>query len=124
MKLFVDDVRNPPDDTWVVCRTFDEAISHLNNGVTEISLDHDLGEDKTGYDIAKYIERLAYENKLGRIKWAIHSANPVGRQNIERALKSAERFWFTGELNTGQEYILSDNYLIGKRPSHHSKKGV
>jgi len=25
--------------------------------------------------------------------WEIHSANPVGRKNIEQAMKSAERFW-------------------------------
>ena len=47
-----------------------------------ISLDHDLGEDKTGYDIAKYI--VENQIKVGAV--AIHSANPVGKFNINQLL--------------------------------------
>lgn len=60
-----------------------------------ISFDHDLGRVSpfSGYTVAKYVEKLAYQGKIETIGWAIHSANPVGRDNITRAMQSAERFW-------------------------------
>lgn len=57
-KLFLDDLRNPPDGTWTVCRTVDDAVGEVinleeigkMNGLEgrdlyfdEMSLDHDLG---------------------------------------------------------------------------------
>lgn len=46
-----------------------------------IDFDHDLGEKKTGYDVAKYI----VENKL-HIRYCVHSMNTVGCANIEQLL--------------------------------------
>lgn len=54
MKLWVDDIRPAPDDTWVWARTNDVARSILTiarnsagteveNLMTEVSLDHDMG---------------------------------------------------------------------------------
>ncbi len=49
MKLFVDDVRDAPDESWTVARTAEEAIWMLARGGVEVlSLDHDLGEDGFG----------------------------------------------------------------------------
>lgn len=45
MKLWVDDIRNAPDDTWHVSRTAIEAIraiARYRNEITDISLDHDI----------------------------------------------------------------------------------
>ena len=43
MKLFVDDIRNAPDDTWHVARTALEAIRAIARYDFEvISLDHDI----------------------------------------------------------------------------------
>lgn len=43
MKLYLDDVRSPPDDSWTVARTAKEARSILLAGPVEMaSLDHDL----------------------------------------------------------------------------------
>jgi len=87
MKLWLDDERNPinhgkPDWVWV--KTFNEAIKQLKtNLVTDISFDHDLGEGKSGYDVAKWIEKefmLNEEYPLPNVE--VHSSNPVGRQNI------------------------------------------
>ena len=44
--------------------------------------DHDLGVDKTGYDVAKYIVEHQIEIK----GFKIHSANPVGRFNIRQLM--------------------------------------
>jgi hypothetical protein len=41
--------------------------------------------------VAKRIEQWVMEGKIPLPIWEVHSANPVGRQNIEAAMRSAER---------------------------------
>lgn len=97
MKLWLDDERKAPRGGWKVARTAQEAIKVLGRGkVRLVSFDHDLGQKKSGYDVAVWIEKRAAEGRLGRLKWRVHSANPVGRQRIEAAMRSAERFWNEG----------------------------
>lgn len=94
MKLFLDDIRNPPDDTWVVVRTAQEAIRALATGtVTVISFDHDLGweEVMSGNDVARWIERMVAHGTIKLPKWSVHSMNPVGAQNIRATMQAAER---------------------------------
>lgn len=64
-----------------------------NNVVTHIDFDHDLGPGPTGYTVASFMEKRAFLGLQGPTTYAIHSANPVGRVNIERAMLSAQRFW-------------------------------
>lgn len=48
MKVFLDDERAAPAG-WVLARWPDEAIELLRQGgVTHLSLDHDLGDDRKG----------------------------------------------------------------------------
>ena len=48
MKVYLDDLRTPPDG-WVLVQWPEEAIELLETGeVTELSLDHDLGVDDRG----------------------------------------------------------------------------
>ena len=56
-KLFLDDLRTPPDNTWDVVRSYDEAIEFvMTHGVPNvISFDHDLGTEESGYDFAKWL---------------------------------------------------------------------
>lgn len=94
MRVWVDDVRPMPQDFDIWLRTVDSVITALRvGGVTHLSLDHDLGEEKTGYDIAKFIEEAAYQKRLAPMTVVIHSANPVGRKNMLVAIKRAEMFW-------------------------------
>jgi len=97
MRVWLDDVRNPNDHGWndaIWATNARDAIILLETGnVKEISFDHDLGEGLTGYDVANKIEELIYYKKINMPKWFIHSANPVGRANIEKALISAEKFY-------------------------------
>jgi hypothetical protein len=90
-RIYVDDLRDPDFihshlDTRIA-RTYAEAI-HLIEVFTNsgddiiLDLDHDLGETKTGYDIAKYI----VSNHLPLLGFHLHTANPVGRQNMEQLL--------------------------------------
>ena len=108
IKLYLDDIRTPVDDSWVVVRSYDEFLYHVklhNLGSYEvISLDHDLGEDiakekvasgmskrqaraekklsKTGYDAAKWLVTESMTNKIPLPQIYCHSANPVGAENI------------------------------------------
>ena len=52
-------------------------------GVEEVSLDHDLGPESAGNgcDVAVWIEEQAASGTLSPLRWAIHSANPVGRDD-------------------------------------------
>lgn len=83
--LYLDDVRDIPNTNHnvVVARSFNEAIEvfdRYKDDITHLSLDHDLGEPKTGYDFLKYI---ADKYSLKGMTIVCHSANPVGRANIE-----------------------------------------
>lgn len=91
VRLWLDDLRPAPKG-WNWCRTATEAIDMLKtSGVLELSLDHDLGDDKlgTGYTVALWLEEKAYEGKWEVIPSTIrvHSANPVGAARIHQALE-------------------------------------
>ena len=106
MNIWLDDERDPKNyvdekeylaGLWVWVKTADEVIALLESGkVDMISLDHDLGGEKTGYDVAKWIEASAYVGGP-RLRWFIHTANPVGYYNIMGALLKAERYWLANE---------------------------
>jgi len=96
IRIWLDDIRPMPDDFTHWCKTPQQAIHLLSKvDVDHISFDHDLGltDMNNGDMVAKYIETRAFQGDLPRLTWAIHSANPVGRQNIEASMQSAERFW-------------------------------
>lgn len=93
MFIFLDDLRDPPKGA-VLCRTAAEAIRLVETGqVARISFDHDLGEGPTSYDVAKRMEELVAGGRIPMLRWSIHSANPVGRKNIEMAMRSAENIF-------------------------------
>lgn len=87
MKLFLDDQRSPPKN-FIHVKTFQECIDHLvNNEVEVLSLDHDLGEEKTGYDVAQWISEKAITTDWKPPKLIVlHSMNPVGVKNMMVAL--------------------------------------
>jgi hypothetical protein len=112
MKVWLDDDRDPTDEfiqrefgaaadmLWV--KTAAEAVDVLRaGGVTAISLDHDLGataeEIGTGYDVAKWIEKAAFDGELPRLSWRLHTASPVGRKSMMAALRNADAFWTAAE---------------------------
>jgi hypothetical protein len=93
VKVWLDDLREPPQPGFAWAKTAKEALELLQTGAVEfIDFDYDLGEDFTGYDVACRIEEWVDEKKLHCPEWAVHSANPVGRDRIVLAMKSAERF--------------------------------
>lgn len=86
MRMFLDDLRNPPDNgPWIIVRSFDEFVDWIEkNGMPDfISFDHDLGDGvPTGMDCAKWL----VEHELPLKNFAVHSANPPGRANIQGLL--------------------------------------
>lgn len=82
--LYLDDLRTPKSGNLYIVRSYQECIDFLQlNKVCFLSLDHDLGEGKTGYDVAKFLVQEGIE--IEHIN--IHSANPVGRDNIVQLIQ-------------------------------------
>lgn len=95
MKLYLDDERPTPPG-WERAYTAPEAIELLKTGkVTHLSLDHDLGpeESGTGYNVCLWIEEqvVGFNSPFVPPVMTIHSANPVGRQRMESAIKCIYR---------------------------------
>jgi len=89
-KIYLDDVRTPTEEGWVVVRNYDEFVEKIKeiglNNIETISLDHDLGDtameeyfnnvgpnytlnydnikEKTGLDCAKWLINHYFENRL------------------------------------------------------------
>lgn len=105
MKLFIDDIRTPPDDTWHICRNVSAAIRALDMfypQVSEINLDHDishqvvLGKMNRPYPCEETFEAVA--RYMAKIKdadpsWSpivhIHTSNHVGAKNMLDILTDA-----------------------------------
>lgn len=100
MKLFVDDIRNAPDESWTVARTVNSAIRALAMfSPTEISLDHDIshqvavGDLSRPYPCAETFQAVAHYivMKHNALDWnpkvIIHTSSPVGAKELEAILK-------------------------------------
>lgn len=88
LRLWIDDVREPPDDTWEWVTTSEAAIATLKffqeDGMLwcpreTISFDHDLGGDDTTRPVVIWM----IENNFRFDNYRIHSANPVGAEWLE-----------------------------------------
>ena len=93
MKVYLDDERATPDG-WIRCYWPDEVIELLYSGdVTEISLDHDLGDDKrgTGYDVLVWIEEAVADRGWCPPAMSVHSANSSARQKMEAAIRQIHK---------------------------------
>jgi len=97
IRLWVDDERLAAPGFNVRASTYEEAIGYLDTGrVVLMSLDHDLGTGKSGYDIAKWIEERAFLHLIPRIDWRIHGSDPGYASSMEQALRNADKFWSCG----------------------------
>lgn len=94
-KLFIDDIREPKGKDFVVIRSYSDAIYYMRqNGCPKfISFDHDLGDNvRSGFDIAKWMVERDLNDKgtfiPNEFTYNVHSANPVGSQNITGLLNN------------------------------------
>jgi hypothetical protein len=102
-KLYLDDDRTyrmPPNETWVRIYSYAEFVAYIEaNGLpSEISFDHDLGEDEnkqvlpSGKDCANFLVAYCIDHDLDLPKYDCHSANPCGWENIKGLLDCYGRF--------------------------------
>lgn len=94
IKVFLDDTRDTPSG-WVRTYTASETIELLKGGnVVELSLDHDLGDQTMcgdGHLVCVWVEEQVALHDFEPPRMVIHSANPVGRDRMQRAIESIER---------------------------------
>lgn len=85
MKIFVDDIRLPPEG-YVLARTVDIAIELLrNNNVEFASLDHDMGKfQKDGSYLIGFIKEHNLWPKNGI---HVHSRYIPGKEGMDNVIK-------------------------------------
>ena len=107
--LWLDDARDPfdldidwmvfspigrnVDVSWVT--SFQEFTDHIMiNGLPDgICFDHDLGtHNGDGHQCAKWLVEYCLDHDEPLPKYNIQSANPVGKENIDKLLKSFIKF--------------------------------
>ncbi len=107
-RLYLDDVRTPISEDWIIARDYDEFVKQVNlyglESFDMISLDHDLGEgamveyytnvknnftldyknieEKTGMDCCKFLVSLSMTKNIPLPQIYVHSANPIGSANM------------------------------------------
>ena len=93
MKIWLDDLRPAPAG-FVRCRSVNEAKRVITESETSQAIeltdcDHDLGKYAAdGGDGIKLLDWLLERNTLYPV--ALHTMNPVGRENMRRML---QRYW-------------------------------
>lgn len=106
-RIYLDDVRIPLDDSWVIVRDYDEFVEKIYEigleNIELISLDHDLGDtamkewytnvynnytlnydnikEKTGMDCVKWLVEQWLDGEPV-VKVVVHSANAIGSGNM------------------------------------------
>jgi hypothetical protein len=94
--LFLDDERFPVENgySWTIVRNYDEAAHYvLKHGMPcHASFDHDLGQEKSGYDFVKWLVELDMTMNGNTIPkdftYYVHSQNPIGVANINAYLQN------------------------------------
>jgi len=107
-RLYLDDVRTPIAEDWVIARNYDEFVAAIKLyslcNFEVISLDHDLGEgamieyytnvknnymldynnieERTGMDCCRYLVAESMNQKVPLPQIYVHSANPIGSANM------------------------------------------
>ncbi len=93
MHVYLDDERTTPEG-WVRVYWPDEAIALLESGqVTDLSLDHDLGDDQrgTGYDVVLWVEEAVFLRGFKPPRMRVHSANSSARDKMLAGINAIEQ---------------------------------
>jgi len=132
-KLFLDDVRQPFDNTWIHVKSYKEFIEWIDkNGIPDVvSFDHDLSTEhyrkemdegfrkynplykkfkhKTGLHCAEYLLKTCKEKGVALPRINIHSMNPVGAENIAMLVRDYAMFYYDEML----DYKIIRPYNLG-----------
>ena len=86
MKLILDDTREFPESKIYNCvRTYNDCVLLMSifKKFSYVSLDYDLGGDKTGYDVLVYMA----ENNIEAEHINIHSDHQIGAPKMKEFVK-------------------------------------
>lgn len=98
-RLWIDDLRTPPDETWRWAKSVHEAklrfiqLGGLNGKEGIVSLDHDAAEYAfMGGDYIEFLNWLEGKKYLdhsdfSHVIFHFHSMNPVGVRNMRTVIK-------------------------------------
>lgn len=112
--IWVDDMRNPHSQEWkpvimkylgnldgepfiLWLKNYKEFTYWLESSYFDgempilICFDHDLGEEKTGFDCVKFLVDFCDKNNIELPDCTCHSSNPVGRENILSYINSYKK---------------------------------
>ncbi len=104
IKLWIDDIRPAPDQSWMVAKTVTSAINALaqfGDQIKEISLDHDISHqistptrsvpfacEETFAPVAWFIAYRYTVQELDKIKITLHTANPEGALKMKSIIQT------------------------------------
>lgn len=98
IKVWIDDVRPKPADYGIALHSVNDVIAYLDSikdssASVLLDLDHDAGDYSCeGGDYIRILDWIeatgfALDNPEARLAFRIHSANPVGRANLQRVIE-------------------------------------
>lgn len=98
-KLYLDNIKIPEDEEFIVVRSYEEAIAFIKrNGIPSfISFNHYLGCNEegntlpSGYDFAKWLVEMDIKKLYlfpSDFKFNVHSACAISRNNIRGLLNN------------------------------------
>lgn len=147
-RIYLDDVRTPVQDDWIVVRNYDEFVSKIRliglDNIEVISLDHDLGDsamfeyynnvkdnyqldytnidEKTGYDCCKFLVSESMSKNIPLPQIYVHSANPIGAHNmmgyIDNYYKNCKSIQTASRVSI--EHTIGDEFILS--PEAREKK--
>jgi hypothetical protein len=106
LRVWLDDERVMPTGFDLHVKT-GEALTELlrHDHVSHMSLDHDLGQPTTGYDVMNTLERLVMTEPhvVGRpVYILVHSMNPAGALAMTKVANRLYDWWETvGQADAG-----------------------
>lgn len=117
MKLWLDDMRDAPDDSWTVIRKVEPAIKFIaryGGEITDFSLDHDIEnrpDDETFKPVAYFLgECFKNDFRFEDAHITIHSDNPVGAKELIAILEDYSLFatWtpYTSQADFAKKFGL------------------
>lgn len=107
-KLWLDDQsheenmekRHAPEG-FIPAISSNEAIAMvIGHGMPEyVDFDHDLGGDDNAMLFLNWLDRVYFEDitMVKPFQFSVHSANPIGMQNIESFMGSWEKMWLKNQ---------------------------
>lgn len=98
IKIWLDDVRPVPDDSWYHITTGEDCVHFIKwaglENIAAISFDNDLGEGvMEGYQVLNTVEHLVAVRAISSSPLnsvptlSVHSANPVARARMEMIIE-------------------------------------